>query len=143
MMTNEQRKKLWWWGGYIACLVALGVGQAILENRAEAQRAAAQGYVLSANEGETIVRPGGNIVIKVDPQKARPAWLWELSISRAVPAFRSINTSKTRSSSFRKALESPSWANRIGPLKKARQSSYRKASGMELRIPRTCIYSGS
>jgi quercetin dioxygenase-like cupin family protein len=69
MMTHEQRKKLGSWGGYVACLVALGVGQAILENRAEAQRAAAQGYVLRANEGETLVRPGGNIVIKVDPTK--------------------------------------------------------------------------
>jgi mannose-6-phosphate isomerase-like protein (cupin superfamily) len=69
MMTHEKRRKLGLWGGYVACLAALGVGQAILENRAEAQRAAAQGYVLSANEGETLVRPGGNIIIKVDPTK--------------------------------------------------------------------------
>ena len=69
MMKSEQGKKLVVWSTYAACLVVLGVGQAVLENKAEAQRAAAQGYVLSASEGETLVRPGGNIVIKVDPTK--------------------------------------------------------------------------
>ena len=34
-MTHEKSKRLGLWGGYAACLVALGVGQAILENRAE------------------------------------------------------------------------------------------------------------
>ena len=67
-MKHEHRK-LVVWGAYAACLVTLGIGQAVLDNTAEAQRAAAQGYVLGATEGETLVRPGGNIVIKVDPTK--------------------------------------------------------------------------
>lgn len=73
MLKRERRKKLVVGSAGAACLVLLGVGQAVLENRAEAQRAAAQGYVLGASEGETLVRPGGNIVIKVDPTKGSPA----------------------------------------------------------------------
>jgi quercetin dioxygenase-like cupin family protein len=56
------------WGLCAAYLVAICIG-AMFENSAEAQRAATQGYVLRANEGETLVRPGGNIVIKADPTK--------------------------------------------------------------------------
>jgi quercetin dioxygenase-like cupin family protein len=68
-MVRVDRKKLVVGGACAACLVLLGIGQAVLANRAEAQRTTAQGYVLGANEGETLVRPGGNIVIKVDPTK--------------------------------------------------------------------------
>jgi len=65
----DQGKRFAAWGLYAVCLVVLGVGQATLENMAEAQRTGAQGYVLGLNEGETLVRPSGNIVIKADPTK--------------------------------------------------------------------------
>ena len=50
-------------------IVGLGIGQVVLQNKAEAQRAEAQGYVLSATDGESLIRGGGSILIKVDPSR--------------------------------------------------------------------------
>ena len=50
-------------------VTALGIGQAVLQKKAVAQRASPQGYVLSAAEGEHLMRNGGNIFIKADPSR--------------------------------------------------------------------------
>ncbi len=49
--------------------IAIGFCLAMLQNKTQAQRAEAQGYVLSATEGEHLIRGGGNILIKVDPSR--------------------------------------------------------------------------
>lgn len=69
MAKVMQSRKVLMWSLYATCLTALGVGQALLDNRAQAQRDSARGYVLSAGEGETLVRPTGNIIVKADPTK--------------------------------------------------------------------------
>lgn len=55
-------------GGIIVLSVlGLWLGQVAFLNTAQAQRDEAQGYVLSATEGEKLVFRGGEIFIKVDP----------------------------------------------------------------------------
>jgi len=54
---------------WVLSIIALGIGQAVLQKKAEAQRASPQGYVLSAAEGEHLIRSGGNIFIKADPSR--------------------------------------------------------------------------
>ena len=54
---------------WVLSIIALGIGQAALQKKAEAQRASTQGYVLSAAEGEHLMRNGGNIFIKADPSR--------------------------------------------------------------------------
>jgi len=54
---------------WVLSIIALGIGQAVLQKKAEAQRASPQGYVLSATEGEHLMRGGGNIFIKADPSR--------------------------------------------------------------------------
>jgi quercetin dioxygenase-like cupin family protein len=53
----------------VASIIGLGIGQAVLQNKANAQRAAAQGYMLAAAEGEHLIQRGGSIFIKVAPSK--------------------------------------------------------------------------
>jgi quercetin dioxygenase-like cupin family protein len=53
----------------VASIFGFGIGPAMLQNKVEAQRAEAQGYVLSATEGEHLIRGGGNLFIKVDPSR--------------------------------------------------------------------------
>ena len=50
----------------VASIVGLGIGQVVLQNKANAQREA-QGYMLAATEGEQLIRNGGSILIKVAP----------------------------------------------------------------------------
>src|SRR5437867_12323129 len=54
---------------WVLSIIALGIGQAVLQKKAVAQRASPQGYVLSAAEGEHLMRNGGNIFIKADPSR--------------------------------------------------------------------------
>ncbi len=54
---------------WVLTVIVLGIGQAVLQKKAEAQRASPQGYVLSAAEGEHLMRSGGNIFIKADPSR--------------------------------------------------------------------------
>ena len=54
---------------FVLLITALAVGQALLQEKAEAQRAAAKGYALAATEGEHRIRNGGNLYVKVDPTK--------------------------------------------------------------------------
>jgi len=53
----------------VLSIFGLGIGQAVLQNETQAQHAEAQGYVLSASEGEHLIRGGGNLLIKVDPSR--------------------------------------------------------------------------
>ena len=73
----------------------LGAAGLALGGTALSQAAApdAKAYVLQSSEGETVVRPSGDIVIKVDPTRARRTSRWGPSTSRSAPAFRSIATS--------------------------------------------------
>jgi quercetin dioxygenase-like cupin family protein len=65
--VTHARKKI---GGLLTLsVVGLWIGQALLQNKADAQRAEAQGYVLSTADGEKLYRGGGEILIKVDPTK--------------------------------------------------------------------------
>jgi quercetin dioxygenase-like cupin family protein len=52
----------------LASIAGLGIGLAMLQNKANAQRGA-QGYMLAATEGEHLVRNGGSIFIKVAPSQ--------------------------------------------------------------------------
>ena len=47
--------------------VALGVGQAVLQQHADAQNPSPAGYVLGPNEGEALTRGPTTIRVKVDP----------------------------------------------------------------------------
>jgi len=49
--------------------VGIGFCLAMLQHKTQAQRAEAQGYALSATEGEHLIRGGGNILIKADPSR--------------------------------------------------------------------------
>jgi mannose-6-phosphate isomerase-like protein (cupin superfamily) len=51
----------------VLIVVSLGIGQAVI--KAVAQRAAVQGYVLKAGEGERLVLRGADIFINVAPSK--------------------------------------------------------------------------
>jgi mannose-6-phosphate isomerase-like protein (cupin superfamily) len=68
MAGLKQKRRALLGAALVVSIVALGIGQAVLENKAEAQRAA-QGYVLPAVEGEHLIRNNGSIFIKVDPTK--------------------------------------------------------------------------
>ena len=48
----------------VASIVGLGIGQVVLQNKANAQRGV-QGYILAATEGDQLIRNGGSIFIKV------------------------------------------------------------------------------
>jgi quercetin dioxygenase-like cupin family protein len=50
-------------------LAGLAAGGALQPSSAQAQAAAAKGYVLGANEGEHLIQRGGNIFIKTDPTR--------------------------------------------------------------------------
>lgn len=66
-MTALKQKVL----GTAAILSVFGIGitAVMLQNQTLAQHAEAHGYVLSANEGEHLIRGGGNLFIKVDPSR--------------------------------------------------------------------------
>ena len=49
-------------------IISLGLVQSVLRNNAEAQPSSPQAYVLSATEGEHLMRNGGDIFIKADPR---------------------------------------------------------------------------
>jgi len=53
----------------VLSIFGVAIGQAVLQNETQAQHAEAHGYVLSANEGEHLIRGGGNVLIKVDPSR--------------------------------------------------------------------------
>jgi len=53
----------------VLSIFGLGIAQAVLQNETQAQHAEAHGYVLSATEGEHLIRGGGNLLIKVDPSR--------------------------------------------------------------------------
>ena len=52
----------------LAAMAGVAVGSALGGHAAIGQASAARGYHLGAADGETVVRPSGDIVIKVDPQ---------------------------------------------------------------------------
>jgi quercetin dioxygenase-like cupin family protein len=52
----------------VLSIIGLGIGQAVLQNKADAQRAA-QGYAVNATEGEHLIIRGGSVFIKVDPRR--------------------------------------------------------------------------
>jgi quercetin dioxygenase-like cupin family protein len=52
----------------LAC-IGVGFGMAVLHNKTQAQRAEQHGYTLNATEGEHLIRGGGDILIKVDPNR--------------------------------------------------------------------------
>ena len=57
----------------LAAMAGIAAGGALGGRASNAQAPAARGYHLGAAEGETVVRPSGDIVIKVDPIKGAPA----------------------------------------------------------------------
>jgi quercetin dioxygenase-like cupin family protein len=57
----------------LAAMTGFAVGGVLGGHAAIAQASAARGYHFSAAEGETIARPSGDIVIKVDPTRGSPA----------------------------------------------------------------------
>ena len=71
-------------GALVLSIVGLGIGQVVLQNKAEAQRAEAQGYVLSATDGESLIRGGGSILIKVDPSRGSNSVALSSSTAAAV-----------------------------------------------------------
>ena len=66
-MTGIKQNRRSLVGAALVLSIVLGVGQAGLQSKAGAQRASPQGYVLSAAEGEHLMRNGGHIFIKADP----------------------------------------------------------------------------
>ena len=69
MRAMKQGRKRAIGGALVLSIVGLWIGPAVLQNKAEAQRVEAQGYVLSATDGEKLIRGGGEILIKVDPKR--------------------------------------------------------------------------
>jgi mannose-6-phosphate isomerase-like protein (cupin superfamily) len=69
MIVIKQNRPFTIGAALMLSIIGLGVGQAVLQNKADAQRAEAQGYVLNAAEGEHLILRGGNIFIKVDPSR--------------------------------------------------------------------------
>lgn len=57
----------------LAAMAGLAVGGALAGHAAIAQASPGRGYHLGAAEGETLVRPSGDIVVKVDPTRGSPA----------------------------------------------------------------------
>jgi quercetin dioxygenase-like cupin family protein len=53
----------------LSAIGGLAIWYAVLQNRAEAQRAEAQGYALGPTEGERLILRGGEVLIKVDPNR--------------------------------------------------------------------------
>jgi len=50
-------------------IIILGIGQAVIRNKADAQPAFPRAYVLGAAEGEHLMRNGRNLFIKADPSR--------------------------------------------------------------------------
>lgn len=59
--------------GVLAAIAGLAVGGALVRHAAHAQASMSRGYHLGAADGETLVRPSGDIVIKVDPTQCSPS----------------------------------------------------------------------
>jgi quercetin dioxygenase-like cupin family protein len=59
--------------GVLAAVASFAVGGVLGGQTTMAQASATRGYHLGAAEGETVVRPSGDIVIKIDPTGGSPA----------------------------------------------------------------------
>ena len=69
MMDVKRNRRFIAGSALLLTIITVGIGQAVLRNKAAAQPASPQRYVLSATEGEHLMRNGGNIFIKADPRK--------------------------------------------------------------------------
>ena len=61
MIVFKQNRPFTIGAALMLSIIGLGIGQAVLQNKADAQRAEAQGYVLNAAEGEHLILRGGNL----------------------------------------------------------------------------------
>jgi quercetin dioxygenase-like cupin family protein len=80
--------------GLLAALAGLtAAAGGLLPATAFAQAAVRTGYHLGAAEGETIVRPSGDIVVKVDPTKGSPSLAMgtqHLKVGAGIPVHRHV-----------------------------------------------------
>jgi quercetin dioxygenase-like cupin family protein len=68
MIELKPKRRYFFGAALVSSIVGLGIGQAVLQDKADAQRAA-QGSVLNATEGDHLIIRGGSVVIKVEPRK--------------------------------------------------------------------------
>jgi len=69
MISIKQSRERVLRAALVLSCIGIGFGLALLHNKTQAQRGEVQGYVLSATEGEHLIRGGGDILIKVDPTR--------------------------------------------------------------------------